>query len=77
MMMPDEVAIAIVETLMARQLGMGMDAAMEREVIDQIGAAGQTVEGSNDDYLLSRLHLGAVVEEIVDRDGRLARNCRR
>ena len=30
MMMPDEVAIAIVETFMARQLGMGMDAAMER-----------------------------------------------
>ena len=38
MMMLDGVAIAIVETLMARLLGMGMDAAMEREGFDPIGA---------------------------------------
>ena len=44
--------------------------------IDQIGAAGQAVKGGNDDDLLSRLHLGAVVEEIVDRHGRLARHYR-
>ena len=74
MMMLDEVVIAIVETLMARQLGMGMDAAMEREGFDPIGAAGQAVEGSNDDDLLSRLHLDAVVEQIVDGHGRLARH---
>ena len=38
MMMLDKVAIAIVETFMARQLGMGMDAAMERESFVHHGA---------------------------------------